>query len=123
MRIMFVAILSALLCPAVWAADVSGKWKAEYTSPEGTVRTSLFDFHVDGQKLTGTIASTPGGTSEISNGVVSDNQVTFYVIRQETSGEVKVRFTGKVVGDELNLRVEWNDGEGGFNITAKRLTH
>src|SRR6266516_7729425 len=111
MRTIFAAILLFLLCPAVWAADISGKWKSEYTSPEGTARTSLFDLHVDGQKLTGTIASTPGGTSEISNGTVSDNQVTFYVIRQETSGEVKVKFTGKVVGDEMNLRVEWNDGE------------
>jgi hypothetical protein len=45
-----------LLCVAAAAADISGKWKAEFNTPDGTQRVNTFTFKVDAGKLTGTVA-------------------------------------------------------------------
>jgi len=50
----FTGILVLLL--SVLAADVSGKWKAEFTTPDGTQRANTVAFKVDAEKLTGTVA-------------------------------------------------------------------
>jgi hypothetical protein len=49
-----VALLGVLVSLMAVAADVSGKWKAEFTTPDGTQRVNLFTFKVDDGKLTGT---------------------------------------------------------------------
>jgi hypothetical protein len=74
------------------AADVSGKWKAEFTTPDGTARVSTFTFKVDGGNLSGTVA---GGQDEtpIKN--------------------------GKISGNEIHLKVAFNDQN--FEMTAKRV--
>ena len=54
-------MLLGLLCAAV-AADISGKWKAEFSTPDGTQRVNTFNFKVDGGKLSGTVAGTQDET-------------------------------------------------------------
>jgi len=49
-----VAGLSVLLISVAAAADVSGQWKAEFNTPDGTARVNTFNFKVEGGKLTGT---------------------------------------------------------------------
>ena len=49
MRILTIACILALVA---FAADVSGKWRAEFTTPDGTQRVNTFTFKVDGDKLT-----------------------------------------------------------------------
>jgi hypothetical protein len=42
-----------VLLPAVAAAaDASGRWKAEFSTPDGTARVNTFTFKVDGVNLT-----------------------------------------------------------------------
>ena len=55
---------AALLLPIAAAADISGKWKAEFTSPDGTPRTNTFTFKVEGTKLTGTVAGSQDETPD-----------------------------------------------------------
>ena len=102
------------------AADISGKWKADYTSPDGTARTSNFDFKVDGDKLTGKISSTRG-EAEIKDGKIKGDDVTFYVIRNFNGDDVKISYSGKVSGGNIQFTVQFGD-QGGFEMTAKRPT-
>ena len=113
--------LVAVCLAVAWAADVSGKWKAEYQSPDGQTRQSTFTFKVDGEKLTGTLASAMG-ESQISEGKVSGDQISFVVIRNFGGDDVKFSYKGKVSGDEIKLAVTANFGgeERTFEMTAKR---
>lgn len=114
-------VLLTLSLAVAWAADVSGQWKAEYTSPDGQTRQSTFTFKVDGEKLTGTVASAMG-ESQISEGKVSGDEIAFTVVRDFGGNEVKFRYKGKVAGDEIKLAVTANFGgeERTFEMTAKR---
>jgi hypothetical protein len=111
--------LLALAAVTVWAAEVTGKWKAEFQTPNGDTRTSIFNLKAEGEKLTGTVES-PRGSAEIQEGKVSGDAVSFVVIRNFNGNEFKMRYSGKVAGDEMKLKVEIGDGDRTFEMTAKR---
>ena len=111
-----------LLTAFAFGADLTGTWKAVYESPDGMKRETVFHFKVDGTKLTGTLDSKPGGTSKISEGTVSGDEVQFRIVREDGGEDYRVRFRGKLDGKNLNLRLEWNEGEGGFDMTAHRVS-
>jgi hypothetical protein len=58
-RIVFLGVLLSLVAAA---ADVSGKWKAEFTTPDGTQRVNTFTFKVENGNLTGTVAGSQDET-------------------------------------------------------------
>src|SRR3954468_13117638 len=51
------AILLLGCCAIAKAADINGKWKGEMQTSNGPLEINL-DLHVDGEKLTGTVANT-----------------------------------------------------------------
>jgi hypothetical protein len=106
--------LALLLAAVAAAADVSGKWRAEFTTPDGTARTNTFIFKQEGEKLTGTVAGTQDETP-IQEGSVKGDAISF------TAERPFGRFTykGKISGDEIKFTVSFNDNN--FEITAKRL--
>ena len=109
----FIAV--ALLLPiAASAADISGKWKAEFTTPDGTPRTNTFTLKVDGGKLTGTVAGTQDETP-IQNGTINGDEISFTAERPFG----KFTYKGKVSGNEIKFKVEFN--ENSFEMTAKRI--
>lgn len=113
------AILLALpVAACVFAADVAGKWKAEFQTPDGQTRTSIFTFQVDGDKLTGTVSS-PRGEAPIQEGKISGDEISFVVVREFGGNEVRIHYKGKVAGDDLKLTVEF--GDRSFEMTAKRV--
>ena len=108
-----VASVLAVLSLAA-AADVSGKWKAEFTTPDGTARVSTFTFKVDGGNLSGTVA---GGQDEtpIKNGKISGDDISFTAERPFGT----FTYAGKISGNEIKLKVTFNDQN--FEMTAKRV--
>ena len=70
------AILAILLSIAAVAADISGRWKAEFSTPDGTQRVNTFSFKVDGGKLTGTVAGTQDETP-IQNAKITGDEISF----------------------------------------------
>jgi hypothetical protein len=112
-RLLWIVVLGLLLPLAAAAADISGKWKAEFTTPDGTPRVNTFTFKVDGEKLTGTVAGSQDETP-IANGVVKGDEISFTADRPFGAFSYK----GKVSGDQIKLNVEF-DGNN-FEITAKR---
>lgn len=117
-RVISRVLLSALLAAATMlASEVTGKWKASFTTPNGETRESTFDLKADGDKLTGTVSSTRGETA-ISDGKVDGNKVSFAVVRNFQGNEFKMLYKGTVSGDEMSLTVDFNGNE--FPMTAKR---
>ena len=113
-----VLMLGCLAALALLAADVSGKWQAEMTTPNGDKRVSTFNLKADGGKLTGTVEGGMGGSAEISDGKVDGDNVSFNVVREFNGNSMTLKYTGKVEGDSLKLTVE--TPRGSREMVAKR---
>jgi len=110
----WVAAIGVLLALAAAAADLNGKWKAEFNTPDGTARVNTFTLKVDGGKLTGTVQ---GATDEtpIQDGKVDGDEISFSAQRPFGAFTYK----GKASGAEIKFKVEFN-GQN-FEMTAKRI--
>lgn len=114
-------ILMGVLCAAMaFAADVTGKWTAETQGRNGP-QTQTFDFKADGAKLTGTVAGGRGGPTEITDGKVTGDKISFKVSRTMGDRTMVQTFEGTVAGDEIKLsaKVEGMD-QPAREMTAKR---
>ena len=107
-----VAALALLLAPA-FAADVSGKWRAEFTTPDGTARVNDFTFKQDGEKLTGSVAGSQDETP-IAGGSVKGDEISFTAERPFG----RFAYKGRIAADEIKFTVSFQ--ENSFEITAKR---
>ncbi len=115
-------LLSSLLAVAAFAADATGKWSAEVPGRGGQTRQVTMNLKADGAALTGTIGG-PQGDTEITNGKVDGDTITFTVTREFQGNSVKMNYTGKVSGDEIKFKQEREGGEGRTQeFTAKRST-
>src|SRR5438876_10298926 len=109
------AVMIALLVSVVAAAEVSGKWKAEFSTPDGTQRVNTFTFKASDATLTGTVAGAQDETP-IQNGKIKGDEISFTAERPFGT----FNYAGKVSGDEIKFKVTFNDQT--FEITAKRVT-
>jgi len=103
-RVLLMAFgLAVLFLATASAADVAGKWKAEFNTPDGQTRVTTFVFKVDGDKLTGAVASQQAGDAPIADGKVAGDEVSFTVVRNFGGNEVKLSCKGKVAGNEIQF--------------------
>ena len=107
-------VIGLALALVAAAADINGKWRAEFTTPDGTQRVNTFTFKVEGDKVTGTVAGTQDETP-IKDGKLSGDAISFTAERPFGTFTYK----GKISGDEIKFSVQFNDNA--FEITAKRL--
>jgi hypothetical protein len=110
----WLAAIGVMLAAVAVAADVNGKWKAEFTTPDGQQRVNTFTFKAEGGKLTGTVQGSQDDTP-IQNGKVDGDEISFTADRPFGAFTYK----GKVGAGEIKLKVEFN-GQN-FEMTAKRL--
>jgi hypothetical protein len=112
-------ILAAALATCAFGADVTGKWKMSFQTPNGQTRESTLTLKADGEKLTGSMEGGRGGPQEITDGKVSGDNVAFAVVRNFNGNEMKIQYKGVVSGDEMKLTM----GMGGreMEMTAKRV--
>ena len=117
--ILAVVILVGLAC--VYAADITGKWTAEFDSQVG-VQKYVFEFKLDGTTLTGTAVSNIGGTeakTPITEGVVKGEDVAFVENLDYSGMQLKITYKGKISGDEIKFSRDVA-GQGGETFVAKR---
>lgn len=95
------AILLLSLAAPVFAGDISGQWTATFNTQVGEQHYT-FTFKVDGEKLTGT-AKSDNGTSEIQNGTVKGDDVSFVENLNYQGQQLTITYTGKVSGDEIKF--------------------
>jgi len=89
------------------ATDFSGKWTADVTTPRGT-QTLTFDFHVDGTTLTGKISS-PRGDSDITEGKIDGDKITFTQTVSFNGNDFKMTYTGKADGATIKFTRQAGD--------------
>ena len=99
------------------AADITGKWAAEFDTPIG-VQKYTYEFKVDGGKLTGTAAG-PQGAVEIQEGKVSGDEIFFVENMKFEDMPIRIEYKGKVAGDEIKFARKVGDF-GGEEFVAKR---
>ena len=117
MRLVFSPIVMMVCLAVANAADLNGKWKGDMKTPNGDALEINFSFHVDGEKLTGTVTNTYG-EEQITEGTVKGDAISFIILAG--GGQFKITYKGKVVGEDLKFNVTIGDmGEG--ELTAKRV--
>jgi len=72
-------ILFLLLATAAWAADVTGTWKGEVSTPDGNSFSLTYTFKQDAAKLTGAVLGPQGDPLPIDNGKVDGDKISFSV--------------------------------------------
>jgi hypothetical protein len=105
------------------AADINGKWKGELDAPDGQKITNTFTFKVDGEKVTGTVFSSRSGTeAPIEDGMLKGDDLSFALTRSVEGTQMKLRYKGKVKGDEIAMTVAGDVGGQSFEMqmTVKR---
>ena len=113
-------LLSCLLAVAALAADVTGKWTAEMPGRGGRTQQMTINLKADGATLTGSMVN-PRGETQISNGKIDGDTVTFSVVREFQGNSMKMNYTGTVSGDTIQFKVQRDGGEGqAREYTAKR---
>lgn len=106
---MMLLLTVLILASASWGADLTGTWIGQLPARNGGIEDVAFQFVQKGTQLGGKqygdFESTP-----IVKGTVAGELVMFVIVRQEQAGneinETKIRFTGRMVGQEIELTRE-----------------
>jgi hypothetical protein len=117
--ILAVLILAGLVC--VYAADITGKWTAEFDSQVG-VQKYTFEFKVEGANLTGKAISKIGdaeASTELKEGKITGDEVSFVENLNYQGMELRIAYKGKIAGDEIKFARTVGDA-GGESFVAKR---
>ncbi len=131
-KLLFVCVVVLAVALVAIAADaITGKWVYEQAGRQGgTPRQTTLDLKADGAKLTGSvIAPGRGGaepqSTEISNGKVDGNNVSFEVVRETQMGKMVTKYEGSVAGSELKLKITSDMGRGPqtSEVVAKRAAN
>lgn len=105
-------ILTALIATVlVWAADVTGKWTAEVQGRGGNTMTVTMNLKADGNTLTGTVSGRNGET-DISDGKIDGNNLSFTVVREFNGNQFKQNYKGTLNGDTIHFTVTMEGGQG-----------
>ncbi len=108
---------------SAWAADLTGKWKAEFDSQIG-LQKYIFTFQQEGTKLTGKADADINGQkreTELKEGKVEGAAVSFVEMMKFQDNEIRITYTGKVAGSGNEIQFTREVGEfAKEEIVAKR---
>lgn len=115
------ALLLALAAISAFAADITGKWTAQFDTPNGSI-TLTYDFKQDGAKLTGTVQGPMGDPIPIQDGKIDGDKISFTVTYAGPQGEIKITNEGAVKTDEISLtaKIPGMEDGGPPPVTLKR---
>ena len=100
-RLLFVALCAILAVAPLFSADATGTWSASFDTQVG-VQKYTYTFKVDGSKLTGR-AKSDNGDTEIQEGNVNGDQITFLENLNFQGMPLRIEYTGKLAGDEIKF--------------------
>jgi hypothetical protein len=109
------SIVLLTLIGSAWAADVTGQWKAQAQGADITLT-----FKVAGTTLTGTVDNSMAGPTDIKEGKIEGDEITFYVVRKIGENDTKITWKGKVAGDEIKFARQAQGGNPD-EVIAKRV--
>jgi hypothetical protein len=113
------ALLIAVLAVVASAADITGNWKADLQTPQGTVQVS-YTFKQEGATLTGTWQAAQSPTVDITEGKVTGDKVSF-VVKLGPGADITFVHEGTIKGDEIQLTMKPSGEFPGSSVVAKRV--
>lgn len=87
-----------LLAPLLAQADISGTFEATFDTQIGE-QSYTYEFTVDGMELTG-MAKSANGETEITDGKIEGDQVTFVENLNYQGMPLVITYTGTIVSDD-----------------------
>jgi hypothetical protein len=111
-------VLVLALALSALAADITGQWTATFNTQVGEQHYT-YTFKVDGEKLTGT-AKSDNGTTEIENGTVKGDDVSFVENLDYQGQKLAITYAGKISGDEIKFTRDVA-GAAKEDLVAKRV--
>jgi len=99
------AVMFALLLAVVpaSAADITGTWKASFETQIGQ-QNYTYTFVVKDATLTGKVQSEMGGTTDIIDGKVEGDKVSFVEVFKYEGMEIRITYSGQVASaDEIKF--------------------
>jgi hypothetical protein len=109
------SLLSCLIFVMAVVADLTGKWKGTIHTPDGNDLQVVYNFKVDGEKLTGT-AESPAGTVTVDDGKITGDTFSFKVTVDGNDYPHK----GKMYADSCGLDIDF--GGQSMHTTLTRDT-
>ncbi|MDQ2775934.1 MAG: hypothetical protein M3Y57_13615 [Acidobacteriota bacterium] len=120
-RLLVLLALLSVSTIAALAADIAGTWKGTADGPNGTMERT-FIFKVDGSKLTGETTSSMVGKSEITDGKVDGDDVSFSITISYQGNDMKVNYKGKAKDKEMDLTAEVPGVDQNFEWHVKKIS-
>jgi hypothetical protein len=125
MKIRFFALAALLLATVLpaSAADLLGRWTAEFDSPIG-VQKYVYEFKKVGDALAGEATyehSMGKGTVQLENLKVDGDKISFDEPLKIEGNEITITYSGTLAGEELKLTRNVGDF-GTEELTAKRAS-
>lgn len=112
MKALRLLLATSLAAFCLWAADASGKWTAEMQGRGGNTMTVTMNLKADGGKLTGTVSGR-GGDTEITDGKIDGNDLSFSVVREFNGNKMTSTYKGKLDGDVIHFNMKMEGGPMG----------
>ena len=98
-----------ILALPMMAADISGTWKGTAEGPNGALERT-FTFKVDGRTVTGETVSQLMGKSEIKDGKIDGEKVSFSIKGNFQGNEVTLNYEGKASDSSFKLSSSFQGG-------------
>ena len=128
-KLLFVTAMLLVVAIGAFAADVSGKWTYSMQGRDGTPREVSITLKQEGNTLTGSVpgmgrGGQGGEPTQITNGKVDGDKVTFDVVREFNGNKMTTKYEGTVSGSDMKLKItrDTQNGPQTTEATAKKAT-
>jgi hypothetical protein len=128
-KLLFVTAMLLVVAIGAFAADVSGKWTYTMQGRDGTPREVAITLKQEGNTLTGSVpgmgrGGQGGEPTQITNGKVDGDKVTFEVVREFNGNKMTTKYEGTVSGGDMKLKItrDTQNGPQTTEATAKKAT-
>lgn len=106
------------------ATSASGIWKWTFMMPDGSKIEPRVKIQQDGDKLTGTTRIREGLETEISEGKVQGNEVSFAVVRERDGHKITTTYKGVRTNNHIKgtIQSDWNGQKQTYEWEARRFS-
>jgi hypothetical protein len=109
----------AMVLPCAFAADASGNWNGSFDFQGAPVQLT-FHLKIAGDTLTGTVDGLGASPTEIHDGKVAGDALTFWVNTDYQGQTYQLMYQGKVSGDAIDFTFGTPDGSWSAEVMARR---
>ncbi|HEY1984397.1 MAG TPA: hypothetical protein VGG85_03265 [Terracidiphilus sp.] len=99
----------ATVLPGAWAADLSGAWKGAFDFQGTTIPVTL-NLKSDGKTVSGTVEGLPTTPTDIHDGALTGDTLTFWVNTDYQGQTYKLIYKGKVSAGQIVFDFGTEDG-------------